>query len=111
MEIDTFETTNISLATALLCPKYAVLGMEGSAYAEEREDVDTVTIIRTVLEPPRPGRKPICCFVLGCATENVLDVKVHWYDEGRLFVHPEVYDENKKRVVGAIRKTRDGKDY
>ena len=107
MQIGAHETTNISMATALLCSEYVVLDGEGGA--EERADATPITIVNTVPVVLQPGRKPICRFVVGCADSKLLYEKVGLYKEKRLVVRGETYDVFKKRVVDEIRKTR-GKD-
>ena len=110
MEMNTYKTRNISLATALLCSEYVEVSAEGADYTLW-EDGSPVVLADVVTVESQSGRKPLCEFTLACAEPVLLGEKVVVYEEGRLFVAPPVYDRAKKLVVDAMRKARTyGKD-
>lgn len=105
MEMKTYVTRNISLATALLCSEYVEVAADGAGY-DLWEDGSPVVLADVVTVESVAGRKPLCEFTLACADNVLLSDKVSVYDEGRLFVAPPVYDRAKKLVVDAMRKAR-----
>lgn len=110
MEMNTYKTRNISLATALLCSEYVEVSAEGAGY-DLWEDGNPVVLADVTAAEVTAGRKPLCEFTLACADDKLLGEKVVVYEEGRLFVAPPVYDRAKKLVVDAMRKARTyGKD-
>ena len=101
MDKNTFDTTNISLATAMLCADYTILAGAGNT-AQRVTGCNDVKLEETVVIT-EAGR---CKFVLGYTKHDEFFERMEAFEGGLLMVPPIHYDKRKKIIVDAMREAR-----
>ena len=95
-----FKTTNISLATSLLCTEYGVAGADDVVRLVERGACFVLLSTDVV-----PGSNH-CEFTLGYSDMVEFEIKSVAFRAGTLLVPPVHYDKKKKSVVDGMRIAR-----
>ena len=98
-----FETTDIGLATALLCTEYVVETEQGY---EVVRNGGTFVLLSTDVIDVEAGR---CQFTIAYGDEELEEftTKSVAFRANRLWVSPRQYDRRKKPIVDAMRRERE----
>ncbi|MHB8994553.1 MAG: hypothetical protein ACYC63_04810 [Armatimonadota bacterium] len=94
-----FETTNISLATALLCTDYAFVE---AGLPNDRHQVSDVVHLGTVV----PDDSSYCQFSFAYTDAESFKARCVGFADESLMVHPSHYDKKKKQIVDSMRDAR-----
>ena len=94
-----YQTTNISLATALLCTDYAYV-FDGLPN-ERISGGDIVHISTEVIDGTER-----CVFNLGYSNEEEFTRKCSSFSGGSLMIHPVHYDRKKKIIRDSMHESR-----